>query len=247
MALSERISRHLRANVVGYLALFVALTGTAVAIPGHDNVKSKNLATGAVKSKAIAKHAVKASKLRNAAVTNPAVAAGAITSTKLATGAVVANTLGEAAVTTPKLADSAVARAKIAKGAINGGKLANGSVDSAKVNDGSLLGKDFAPGQLSDGFALNGDGMFTIQRGGRVFVTAVFAPACTSGSCTYTVQVDGANVPRATFTIASPAPAQLTLTGLTASLAAGGHSIALIEAGTGADSTQLILGGILLQ
>ena len=48
MAVSERIGRHLRSNVVAYVALFAALGGTAVALPGRNNVKSKNLAANAV-------------------------------------------------------------------------------------------------------------------------------------------------------------------------------------------------------
>jgi hypothetical protein len=244
MALSERVGRHLRSNVVAYLALFVALGGTAVAIPGHDNVKSKNLATGAVKSKAIAKGAVKASKIRGAAVTNAAVAPGAITSTKLAAGAAVTNTIGDAAVTTPKLADSAVTRQKVAQGAINGGKLANGSVDSAKVENASLLGEDFAPGQLSDGFVNPPGGMFTIQRPGRIFVNATLVPTC-GAMCTFTVQVDGTNVPGASFTTNASPPGQVTLIGITP-IAAGAHTITLAATG-GGTSAQVTLGGILLQ
>jgi hypothetical protein len=242
MAVSERIGRHLRGNAVAYLALFVALTGTAVAIPGHDNVKSKNLATGAVKSKAIAKGAVKASKIRDAAVTNPAVAAGAISATKLAAGSVVNAALGNAAVDTNKLADSAVARAKIAQGAVNGGKLANGSVDSAKVSDASLLGEDFAAGQLSDGFVNPPGGSFTFQRSGRLFVTATLVPTC-GGVCTFTVQVDGASVPGASFTGTSPS-GQLTLIGITP-ITAAPHTIELQA--IGGTAAQVTLGGILLQ
>jgi hypothetical protein len=248
VAVSERIGRHLRSNVVGYLALFVALTGTAVAIPGHHNVKSKNLATGAVKSKAIAKDAVKASKIRDAAVTNPAVAAGAISSTKLAAGAVVSNTLGDASVTSAKLADDAVIRQKIAQGSINGGKLANGSVDSSKVNDGSLLADDFAAGQLSDGFVLTANGNFSIARAGRVFVTATLAPTCGTAPCTYSVAIDGTPLTDATFTVNSTPPGrQVTLVGLTAALTAGQHTITLATIGTGASAAQVRLGGILLQ
>jgi hypothetical protein len=247
MAVSERIGRHLRGNVVGYVALFVALSGTAVAIPGHNNVKSKNIATGAVKSKAIAKGAVKSSKLANSAVGNQAIAPGAISSTKLAAGAVVTNTLGNSAVTSEKLADDAVTRQKILQGSINGGKLANGSVDSAKVNDGSLLAADFAPRQLSDGFVSDGNGSFAIVRAGRIFVTATFVPTCAGGTCTYTVQVDGVNVPGATFSTASPPPGQLTLIGLTGVIADGAHSVFLNAVGPGAGASQLTFGGILLQ
>jgi hypothetical protein len=247
VTLSERVGRHLRGNVVGYVALFVALSGTALAIPGHHNVKAKNLAPGSVKSQAIAGGAVKASKLAGSAVTNPKIATGAVTATKLGAGAVVTQALGDSAVTTPKLADAAVERAKIAQGAINGGKLANGSVDSAKVNDGSLLADDFAAGQLSDGFVLDGNGSFAIVRAGRVFVTATFVPTCTSGNCSFTVQIDGVNVPGATFGAASPPPGQLTLIGLTGALGAGAHSVFLNAVGTGAGASQLTFGGILLQ
>jgi hypothetical protein len=245
VAVSERIGRHLRGNAVAYLALFVALTGTAVALPGHDNVKSKNIATGAVKAKAIAKDAVKASKIKDAAVTNPAIAPGAISSTKIAAGAVVTNTLGDAAVTTPKLADSAVTRQKVAQGSINGGKLANASVDSAKVENGSLLGEDFAAGQLSDGFVLDANGNFTVARAGPLFVIATLAPTCPAPPCTYTVQIGGAPVPSATFT--GTPPGQLTLIGVSSPQTAGTHSISLQVTGAGASASQLHLGGILLQ
>ena len=235
MAVSERIGRHLRSNVVAYVALFAALGGTAVALPGRNNVKSKNLAANAVKSRAIASGAVK----------NADLATGAVSSTKLAAGAVVANTLGANAVTTDKIADSAVARAKIAQGSINGGKLANGSVDSAKVNNGSLLAEDFAAGQISDGFVLSANGNFSIARAGPIFVVATFVPTCAAPPCTYTVQVAGAAVPGATFTVTGAAPGQLTLIGITAPISAGTNSIAL-DTGTGTASS-VRLGGILLQ
>lgn len=245
MTPSQRIGRHLRSNAVAYVALFVALSGTAAALPGHDNVKAKNLAPGSVKSKAIAKDAVKASKIANSAVANAAVAPGAISSTKLAAGAVITSALGDAAVTTPKLADDAVTRQKIVQGSVNGGKLANGSVDSAKVNNGSLLGEDFAPGQLGDGFVLAANGNFTIARAGPVFVIATLVPDCPAPPCTYAVQVSGAPVPNAAFT--GTPPSQLALIGVTSPQTAGTHPISLQITGAGASATQVRLGGILLQ
>ena len=249
MTPSERIGGHLRSNAVAYVALFVALSGTAAALPGNDNVKAKNLAPGSVKSKAIAKDAVKKSKLANSAVANAAVAPGAISSTKLAAGAVITSTLGDAAVTTPKLADDAVTRQKIVQGSVNGGKLANGSVDSAKVNNGSLLGEDFAAGQLSDGFLVQASsGSFSIARAGRIYVTATLAPSCPAPPCDYTLQIDGSPVPGATFTAAAAPPGQLTLVGVTAgAVGAGSHTIAVMTTGAGAGASQVRLGGILLQ
>lgn len=42
--MSRRIGQHLRSNVIGYLALFVALGGTAYALDANS-VKSKHIRT----------------------------------------------------------------------------------------------------------------------------------------------------------------------------------------------------------
>ena len=162
MSPSERIRRHLQTHIVAYLALFVALGGTAVALPGKNTVKSNDIARGAVKGKSLAADAVKKRKIRNAAVVNAKLADRAVTAPKLADGSVSAQKLAAGAVGTGALADSAVTRQKIAQGEVTGGKLdvaavsspklAGDSVISTKVADGSLLAADFAPGQISDGF-----------------------------------------------------------------------------------------------
>ena len=46
----RRVGRHLRANVIGYLGIFLALTGTAVALPGVDTVDSGDIINGEVKA-----------------------------------------------------------------------------------------------------------------------------------------------------------------------------------------------------
>jgi hypothetical protein len=57
-----RISNHVRSNVIAYLALFVALSGTAYAA---GKVGSKDIKTGAVKSKQIGDDQVKSKDLRD--------------------------------------------------------------------------------------------------------------------------------------------------------------------------------------
>jgi hypothetical protein len=234
---SERVRQHLQSHAVAYVALFVALSGSALALPGKNSVTSNDLKRGAVKGRAIAEGAVKKAKLRDAAVTAP----------KLGPAAVTAAALADNAVTGPKLAQDSVTRQKVVQGAINGGKLANGAVNSAKVDNGSLLGEDFAPGQLSDGFVSSNQpsALFTIQRPGRIFVTATFVADCAATSCTYEVLVDGTQVPGTRLTFDQGADEeQITLVGLTAQLAAGTHGIVLVHPG---DAEQVTLGGILLQ
>jgi hypothetical protein len=186
MSLSERIRRHLQSHVVGYLALFVALSGTALALPGKKEVKSNDIANGAVKGKAIAADAVKTAKIRDGSITAPKLGAAAVTGSALADGAV----------TSADLASDSVIREKIGQGEINGGKLANGAVDSAKVANGSLQAADFEPGQISDGFSITsvndfstgtvvaefGPAPYNAPRSGRLLITAsmISNSVCTS-------------------------------------------------------------------
>jgi hypothetical protein len=56
--MSTRIRNHIRGNVIGYVALFVALGGTAVALPGTNTVDSGDIINGQVKSADIANNKV---------------------------------------------------------------------------------------------------------------------------------------------------------------------------------------------
>lgn len=63
--MGSRVGRHVRANAVAYLALFLALSGSAYAITlGKNAVKSKNIARKAVKSRHIARGAVKGAQVK---------------------------------------------------------------------------------------------------------------------------------------------------------------------------------------
>jgi hypothetical protein len=105
-----RPRRPSHATVVAYLALFVALSGTALAA---TKIKTKNIKKGAVKTKTIHKRAVTTSKLDDLAVTTD----------KLADGAV----------TTPKLFDEAVTQGKLASDSVSQGKLQGDSVSQGKI------------------------------------------------------------------------------------------------------------------
>lgn len=241
MPASTRITRHLRSNAIAYLALFIALSGTAIALPGKNKVKSNDIARNAVKGKSLRSDSVSTSKIRDRAVS----------SAKLADGSVINSKLGDAVVTEGKLAEDSVTRQKIVQGTINGGKLANGAIDSAKVADGSLLAEDFAPGQLGDAFLVQAlTGPFTLRRPGRVYVSATFRANCSAGPCagdTYAIEVDGTTVPGsiAGLTQADDDMELITLHGLTAPLAAGAHEIELVPSGD-AEVTDASLIGILV-
>jgi hypothetical protein len=73
---------------VAFLALILAVSGTAVALPGKNTVDSGDLKRGSVKGPDIARGAVTSTKLRNGAVTNPKLRNGAVSTAKLRNDAV---------------------------------------------------------------------------------------------------------------------------------------------------------------
>jgi hypothetical protein len=132
------IQKHLSvANVLSCLALFVALSATAVAATslGSKSVKTRNLANGSVT----------ALKLRGASVTTAKLRNDAVTGSKVADAAIRSAQLGGGVITEPKLKDHAVGGDKIANGAIYGPQLAPDSVGTGKILDGSITATELSP------------------------------------------------------------------------------------------------------
>jgi hypothetical protein len=130
--------------VIASLALFVALSGVAVAagLPKHS-VGAKQLKKGAVTAAAIKKGAVVAGKLGPKSVVagklgpnavGPGnIGNGAVTSDKIVAGAVIASSIKNGVITTNKLTNNNVTTAKIAEANVTTAKLANGAVTAAKL------------------------------------------------------------------------------------------------------------------
>jgi hypothetical protein len=115
------ISQHIRGNVVGYVALFFALSASAYALPGTNTVDTGDIVNGQVRS--------------------PDIGAGQVGTTDLANNSV--NSL--------KVANNSVTGGDIANGKVSVLDLATGSVDSSKVVDNSLTGAEVADNSLTGG------------------------------------------------------------------------------------------------
>jgi hypothetical protein len=132
------------ANVIASIALFVALSGVAVAagLPKHS-VGPKQLKKGAVTAAAIKKGAVTSAKLGPKSVVagklgpnavGPGnIGNGAVTTDKIVAGAVIASSIKNGVITTNKLTNNNVTTAKIAEANVTTAKLANGAVTAAKL------------------------------------------------------------------------------------------------------------------
>jgi hypothetical protein len=124
-----KIAEHIRSNIVGFIAVFIALTGTAWAVQ-NDSVRSRHIKDGQVKTPDLA----------GDAVTNPKVADDAIGSAE-----VIANSLTGADVQEGSLAE--VPSATAADSAANADLLDN-------LNSTAFLGANAkaADAELLDGF-----------------------------------------------------------------------------------------------
>ncbi len=136
------MKRHLNpATVISCIALFVALSGAAVAAKttlGNGAVTTPKLRNGAVTTPKLRNGAVTTGKLRNGAVTGAKIAPATIGSGNLANGSVRSGQLGGGVVTEAKLKNGAVTENKLAASSVATGKLQDGAVTGAKLSS-SLL------------------------------------------------------------------------------------------------------------
>jgi hypothetical protein len=103
--MNPSVPRPSAALIVAVIALFAALAGGAVALPGAGNVDRNDLKRGAVTKKS----------LKRGAVTKRALKRGAVTEKALADAAVTAAKLGPDAVTAPAIAGGSVSAEKLAE------------------------------------------------------------------------------------------------------------------------------------
>ena len=143
--ISARIRSHLRRNLIGLVALFVVLGGTAAALPGKNTVDSGDIKKQAVKTSDIAKQAVKEKKLADGAVTGAKVADGSLTGAKIADLGIGTADLAANAVGTPKIATDAVTEAKIAPNAVTTAKVAPNAVTAEQLGDDSVRAAELGP------------------------------------------------------------------------------------------------------
>ena len=149
--------------VVAFVALSVALAGSATALPGRNSVKKDDIRTNAVGKSEIRSGAVGRAEAAGNSVGESELIEGAVTGRQVAESTLVdVQDLGGGAVTTDELADNSVTSAKVldatlaaadletnsvntdelATNAVTSDELAGDSVDATKVSNGGLDAAD---------------------------------------------------------------------------------------------------------
>lgn len=101
--MKKRISRPSAGLVVGVIAVVLAASGIATALPGSNTVDAGDLKRNSVTTPKIKKNAVTKGKIKAGAVASGKIAAGAVTEGKIAGSAVTADKIAAGAVSSSRL------------------------------------------------------------------------------------------------------------------------------------------------
>jgi hypothetical protein len=145
--MKSRLPKLNYANVIATMALFVALSGVAVAA---------GLPKNSVGTKQLKRGAVTAAKLKRGAVTSGKLGPKSVTAGKLGANAVLPGNIGNGAVTTAKIGAGAVIASSIKNGVITTNKLNNNAVTTAKLDNGAVTTQKLNPGSVTNPILANG-------------------------------------------------------------------------------------------
>ena len=146
--MSGRIRAHLRSNVVAYCALFFALSGVAVALPGTNTVFSDDIVNGAVQSPDIANGGVATADLAGLSVNAAKLAPNAVNSGKVLDNSMKAVDIGPTRSAPlrpptsrwapPTWRPSSVGSSEVIDESLTNSDIASNSVNSSELGSGSV-------------------------------------------------------------------------------------------------------------
>jgi hypothetical protein len=113
----------IRSNILGLVAIFIALSGTAAALDGHNTVRSDDIVNGQVRT----------ADLADGAVTNPKLAANSVTGDNVADNSLTGADVNESSL------DSSIIQSRVT-GSCSVGQVITGIKQNGTVDCGSLDG-----------------------------------------------------------------------------------------------------------
>lgn len=145
-----RIRRHLTGNAIGYVALFFAMSGGAVALQGKNTVDSGDIINQQVKSADIRNDNIKPRDIRDDSLTGAEVALDSLGAADIAPGAIRASEIDAGAVEADEIAKDAVGADEIDDAEVQariGGLCPSGSAISQVFSNGGVSCQDVAGGR----------------------------------------------------------------------------------------------------
>ncbi|MQA75553.1 MAG: hypothetical protein GEU88_14640 [Solirubrobacterales bacterium] len=194
------IRNHLRSNAIAYLALFFALSGTAMALPGSNTVFSDDITNGEVKTPDLANAGVTGPKLSNNAVNSPKILDQGVKSIDIGNDQVLSadvrdDTFASGGLAAVDLQANSVGSAEIQTDAVQATEIANDSIDSGEIVDFGLSNQDvgvlFAEVSATGALDNSSGGVSVIKLGGSGNYEVDFARNITACSAVATIGPSG--------------------------------------------------------
>jgi hypothetical protein len=165
MGFSTAVSDHIRSNVVGYAAVFIALSGTAYAVdgplPGQDQVGSADIINGEVKNNDVGANSVTSGKVQDQTLTKSDLGSSSVGAFEIDGNAFrnedIRAQFGPNFSKAYGIPAGAIQSDEITNQSIGAADLGPGSVGSSEVATDSLQGGDINESTLS---ALDGHDTF---------------------------------------------------------------------------------------
>ena len=136
--MSKAFGDHLRSNVVGYIAVFLALTGTAIALPGTNTVFTDDIVNGEVRSADLAADSVNGGKLRDDSTASRHVINNSLESEDILDNTVAGVDVTNETLTTNDLQSNSVQFDEIENETIAKADIGPGAVGASEVGDGVI-------------------------------------------------------------------------------------------------------------
>ena len=145
----RRILNHVRTNLVAYLALFLALSGTAAYAAPRLLVYSDDVVDGQVFSVDVADNNLTGVDIRDRGLTGVDIAASSLTGFEVATNSIPGFDIADNSLPGTKVADNTLTGADVAANSLTGADVADNNLTGADVADNSLAGADIAENTLN--------------------------------------------------------------------------------------------------
>jgi hypothetical protein len=147
MTTKTRKFRPSPALVISCLALFLALTGSALA--AKASISSRQIVDGTVRTVDLRDNAVTSPKIANATVTADDLGTDSVGSDEIAKDAVNTDEIAKDAVKSDEIADNAVTSSEVAADSLTAGDLAPNSVTSTEIVDQTINSNDIGPNAVN--------------------------------------------------------------------------------------------------